>query len=237
MRTGVSTTGGLTRGGDGDGNDGDDPSSPFSRRDAVVEPLERGLTRALKRALSDEQNELLDDLRRAERAPDAKSLLPPLDAHEQRYRNVAEAPLVDAANAGAASVGHTDPIVGSSELAAGLAEDLVGGLRTRVAHALDTDPGDRAAIGDGVSAAYREVKTSLVEPLASHHVLAAYSTAASTHATAALSWVVDPEGGCCPDCADNGLAGPVGNGEAFPAGQHHPPAHSGCRCLMQPLDR
>ena len=36
----------------------------FEARDAALEPVERALTRSLKRALADEQNEVLDTLRR-----------------------------------------------------------------------------------------------------------------------------------------------------------------------------
>jgi len=42
----------------------------------------------------------------------------------------------------------------------------------------------------------------------------------------------------CPECEDNGLAGPVPKGRPFPTGHRHPPAHSGCRCLLAvTLDR
>ena len=44
-------------------------------------------------------------------------------------------------------------------------------------------------------------------------------------------WVFgDP--GPCPDCDDNSLAGPTAKGEPYPTGQHHPPAHAGCGCLL-----
>ena len=49
-----------------------------------------------------------------------------------------------------------------------------------------------------------------------------------------LRWVVDDDGGPCPDCDDNALAGPTPKGQPYPTGQPHPPAHAGCRCLLVP---
>ena len=48
-----------------------------------------------------------------------------------------------------------------------------------------------------------------------------------------VRWVVTTASGCS-DCEDNALAGAVSGTEAFPTGHAHPPAHSGCRCLIAP---
>jgi hypothetical protein len=47
-----------------------------------------------------------------------------------------------------------------------------------------------------------------------------------------LRWIVDDDGGPCPDCDDDALAGPTRKGDPFPTGQLHPPAHPGCRCVL-----
>ena len=47
-----------------------------------------------------------------------------------------------------------------------------------------------------------------------------------------VRWVVDPEGPCGPDCADNALAGPVEAGAAFPTGALHPPIDPSCTCWL-----
>jgi hypothetical protein len=44
--------------------------------------------------------------------------------------------------------------------------------------------------------------------------------------------VASDDGGPCPDCDDDALAGPTRKGDAFPTGQLHPPAHPGCRCVL-----
>jgi hypothetical protein len=49
-----------------------------------------------------------------------------------------------------------------------------------------------------------------------------------------IRWVVSGNPSPCPDCADNGLEGPVRSGATFPTGQAAPPAHAGCRCAVVP---
>lgn len=211
----------------------------FEQRNAAVEAHERALATALKRALSDEQNELLDGLRRARRPSAVGELLPPAEDQEQRYRTVAEGPLGGAfaagTSAGGSSKGGAEDGSGVAEVVAALAHDLVSGVRGRLERGVaDAGVEDEAATSKAVSAAYREWKSSRVEPLASHHVLAAHAAGAASIAKGGVRWVVDPEEGCTPDCADNALAGPLAAGEPFPTGHLRPPAHVGCRCLIVP---
>ncbi|MFN5651280.1 MAG: hypothetical protein ACK49M_07385, partial [Actinomycetes bacterium] len=65
---------------------------------------------------------------------------------------------------------------------------------------------------------------------------AAYNAGAylSLEPSTAIHWLVDAESACCGDCADNSLAGAVTKGQAFPTGDMHPMAHTGCRCLIGP---
>ena len=59
---------------------------------------------------------------------------------------------------------------------------------------------------------------------------------AAASADGKVRWVVTTASGCS-DCEDNALAGAVSGSEAFPTGHAHPPAHSGCRCLVAPATR
>jgi hypothetical protein len=85
-----------------------------------------------------------------------------------------------------------------------------------------------------VSACYREWKTQRLDALARAAAAAAFGRGAfaAVPAGVPLRWVVDDDGGPCPDCDDNALAGALPRGEAFPTGQLHPPAHPGCRCVL-----
>jgi hypothetical protein len=217
------------------------PSAPaaggdavFEARDAALEPLERALTRALKRALADEQNEVLDTLRRAKRTPSLDELMPSAESHAERFAAVAGDHLRAGVEVGAASQGGAAPEV--DELAHQFGADITDDVRARVGRALDSTGSDDEALVEAISATYREWKTSRSEPFARHHLAAAYALGAfSALDDGSQRWVVDVAEGGCPDCDDNALAGPTPKGERYPTGQAHPPAHMGCRCLVVPL--
>lgn len=202
-------------------------------RDAVLEPLVSVLARKVKRALQDEQNDVLDRLRLQRRLPTLDELL--LAEHDQvaRYADVAHDVLLDAARAGAGE--HP---VSVKSVAKALACDIVNSLRHRLARSVEETIGspDPEALGDGVSAAYREWKSSRIERLSADHLAAAHALGVyeATAPGTRLRWVVDDVDGPCPDCDDNSLAGPTPRGEGYPTGQPHPPAHAGCRCLLVP---
>ncbi|HET7490128.1 MAG TPA: DivIVA domain-containing protein [Acidimicrobiales bacterium] len=209
----------------------------LGRRDTAVEGIEPQLVRRLKRALQDEQNEVLDRLRSAKAGSPAAAVLPEPDAHAERYRQVAGELLQSAAAAGVAYVAQGEerpdtPDV--AEVAAGLASSLVEPLRRALERALGGD--DRASAGERVGAAYRECKAQRIEGLAGDAVVEAFSLGAlaALPPGAPSRWVVDDDGRPCPDCDDNALAGVTPAGDAFPTGQAHPPAHAGCRCLLAP---
>jgi hypothetical protein len=219
------------------------PLSPdeeiLQRRDDAVEPIVIGLARKLKRALQDEQNDLLDRLRsRSVKVAPGDVLLTPREQKE-RYWTVSLPFLKEAAMAGATFAGASEsaeiPDTSADGEAAELAAELVAPLRRRTESGLDElASGDESSLMDHVSAAYREWKGQRVERLAGDHVTAAFSRGelAVTSEGTELRWIVDDDGVHCPDCDDNALAGPLRRGERYPTGQVHPPAHSGCRCLL-----
>ncbi len=212
-------------------------------RDDLLDNLEAGLTRALKRVLGDEQNAVLDGLRRAGAAA-GPGVLPHPDAQAADYRDAAMPWLQQAARAGVGFV--SDPQSGTvaetahpalDAQAHALALDLVAPLRERLSRALagGADADDPTVVAESLRATYRQWKVSQVEECARHHVMAAFSVGAfaATSDFATLQWLVDDDGHC-PDCDDNVLAGPTPKGEPYPTGQLHPPAHPGCRCLLVP---
>jgi DivIVA domain-containing protein len=223
--------------------DGDE--ALLQRRDEITGPLEANLTRRLKRALQDDQNDLLDRLRGLRSSQKAASVvLPATDTHAARFREAGRPFLSEAVTAGVAFTTLLTPGLKTSEHLGGvdqatedLAEAIVDPLRRRLESVLAEGEGnDPVVLAEAVGGAYREWKTKRVEVVAADHIAAAFSAGAyaATPAATPLRWLVEDTDGPCPDCDDNALAGAQPRGEPFPTGQRHPPAHPGCRCLLIP---
>jgi cell division septum initiation protein DivIVA len=217
------------------------------RRDDAVGPITVALSRKLKRALQDDQNDLLDRLR-SRGTRQLLELLPPVADHEEHFRRAGVDLLDRAERAGTSflregreSEGRTNGSAGGEKgsvvLAGEMARAITDPLRRRLERSLGegADPED-ASLVDNVGAAYREWKGPRIERVAGDHVVAAFSRGELGVARegTALRWIVDDGDERCPDCDDNALAGPLPRGERYPTGQAHPPAHSGCRCLLAP---
>jgi len=217
------------------------------RRDAVIDPLVPDAVRAAKRVLQDEQNSLLDAIRRARGRYEPSRLLPPHEHQREAWLAILTPPM-DAAflggraasgkkrRAGAAParvVGHALAIV-----VTGLRDRLAVTIESVVAEGPYESPHElHRALGSAIGARYREWKGSELEARLRDAACAAYARGSFEAAGAGtpLRWVpADP--GRCPDCDDNALE-PTIKGSPFPTGQSHPPAHPGCRCLVVPLER
>ncbi len=217
----------------------------LQKRESAVVDLEVTLTRRLKRALQDEQNDVLDRLRNLRGDPTAERLLPDPDAQTARYSSAARPLLAQAASAGAAFALSELDAEGSApggepqidDLAAETGQGIVDPLRRRLEQAIARNAGDdQAVLVEALGAAYREWKTQRIERLSGDVLSAAFSRGSwqAVPEGTMLRWIVEDTDGPCPDCDDDALAGVLPKGEPFPTGQHHPPAHSGCRCLLVP---
>jgi hypothetical protein len=225
--------------------------SSRARRDALLEAAEAALVRHLKRALQDEQNTVLDELRR-QRRPAVTSVLPPVVEQFARFREAATATLGDAVTAGArfarADDGSDapDPTI-TADVATDITADVAAGLATEIAEPLhgrlerslegvgtDREP-DPAELAEALSSVYRQWRVQEIEGRARHAAAVAFARGAyaAYPEGGPLRWIVDDDGPC-PDCDDNALAGSVPKGQEFPTGQTRPPAHPGCRCLLVP---
>jgi DivIVA domain-containing protein len=223
---------------------GDSPDRELlARRDEALTETERSLGRRIKRELSDEQNELLDTVRRQKGTPDADAALPEHDEHRSRYRTAVLPSLVTAAQAGADLVGDSpDAAVGAkigtktSELAAELAAEIVDPLRDRLERCFSDTVGDRDELAERVRACYREWKGQRVDELVSRFALASANQGLLDRLAdgTLVHWVVDDGSTPSPDCDDNALAGDIPKGEVFPTGHTAPPISSTCRCLVAP---
>jgi hypothetical protein len=219
-----------------EGEDLDPETVVLRDRDTVLAGVERELGRRLKRVLADEQNEVLDLLRRG-RSVTFAEVVPAEDEHADRFAIAATSDLDTAAAHGAARVGG---VLGEScdELASRLGRSLVEPLRHRIERSFDDCDGDLEEVTERLRALYREWKGQHIGAAVRHFTAAAYAWGAYEAAPegAKLRWLVDRTGEACPDADDNALAGPVAKGTAFPTGDRCAPAHPGCRCLVVPAD-
>ncbi|MEZ5233393.1 MAG: DivIVA domain-containing protein [Acidimicrobiia bacterium] len=207
------------------------------KRDAVLAPTIRDLSRQLKLALSDQQNELLEASRNAKGQPDP--VVAPLTDMVAVYAQAAREALTTAWTLGRRSVlGAND----AADATGGAADEVAAEVRALADGIVDAllprlqggDPSEPWPV-DRVRAAYREVRSQRLGELVEHHVHRAYAggqLAAAAPGTRGR-WVCDT---CGPDCLDNALAGPLPFGEAYPTGHAAPPAFAGCRCALTVVD-
>jgi len=224
-----------------------DEETPFDQRDADLTPLIVASAKKLKRVLADEQNEVLDALRRREPVRELADLLPLPADHLARFRVAIVDDLLAAANAGASLVSPgrvarlTKPDATRAVQAgdAVLDEWLIVPLRERLDRCVADGDGDNAGIAKRVRAVYRECKTQHIDEQLDDVIRSAHGSGLFSviESGTAVDWVSDPSHAACADCNDNTLGGAVAAGVAFPTGHLFPPAHLGCRCLLLPAER
>ena len=225
----------------------------LDRRDELLEPAEKLLGRALKRLLSDEQNEVLDRVRRHKRSRiEVADLLGEQDATEGFTSKLSD-PYATAAVAGAkmwaelsgddsgepTEIDTTAAVVTDS--LESQVDELLGLRRAQLREVLEAhseagaDPGE---LVDRLRSAYRDLRTSSVDELAGDLATGGFAagTAVAAGPSAMWRWVPDNGGLPCADAEDNALEGPVACGAAFPTGDARPPAHPGCRCVVVPAE-
>jgi hypothetical protein len=187
-----------------------------------------------KRASQDEQNEVLDGLRRHKGRLSSAAILTAEPAHTASWLEVLR-PMLDTSysNGRAAAVGANgaeEEARCPDELASEVVAAVVGGLRERIAVAIDS--GDAEGATDRVNARFREWKSQQLDDLLMDALIGAFVGGRfdASPSGSMLQWVV-AEAGCCADCADNSLEF-VLKGAEFPTGHALPPAHPGCRCTI-----
>jgi len=208
----------------------------LAERARLVEEVEAVLLRRAKRALQDDQNEVLDHVRQRWGSEDGFELPP--EEPEQHRMVVAAAPLLEEVlRRGAAFAGGSVAVDEVERQAAAVARRMAVALcvplRRRVTDLL-ADAGSDVEAAERTGVAYREWRGSRIASLVGDAVVEAFSRGvlAAAGEGGATAWVVDDDGRPCPDCEDNALAGDVSVGATFPTGQNCPPAHPGCRCLL-----
>ena len=205
-------------------------------REAALVEVSEELSRRGKRALQDEQNDVLDGLRRQRGKIDLAKVLPGKEEQLSRWAHVLQPSVDQAYSLGAASA---DGSVGATPraLLSELAEGAVAPLRDRLTSSVESvdarTPADmEIAVAQRLGARYREWRGQELEEVLADSLAVAYSRGVydAVPDGTRLRWIPTHEGKC-PDCDDNSLEPTVKGGE-FPTGQKFPPAHPGCRCLL-----
>ena len=147
--------------------------------EAVV-PLILSASRKLKRVLADEQNELLDLLRRKEPVRTLDDLLPWEADQSARYSAAVEKDLVAAAVAGAqgGSDGRNPAIVRPAIDA--VTNDIISPLRDRLTRSIDKAAGVNSDLANEVRGIYREWKAHRIDEYVEEIVRLAYDRGALT---------------------------------------------------------
>jgi hypothetical protein len=239
---------------DEDQAEGADEIEPtlFDQRDDLLSPAAGELSRALKRSLRDEQNELLDAGRHLKKAGDAVTLVP----GEKMTERVAAAVGSSLDAAWRAGELFVDAVVGPSQagqtagtlqrnsevadIGRALAEEIVEPIRRRMEAGLEHAGSDDGAVNEAIGSAFRDWRAGRIDEVAgdyTHQVFARAIVHSSRARNSKVRWLVDDGDLECPDCDDNALAGPAIAGSLFPTGHSHPPVHPGCRCILVPISR
>jgi len=206
----------------------------LAARDEAVAKVRSALGRRAKRALQDEQNELLDALRTIKGRPTADAVLPSVETQGAAWAKVL-APGVDEVYRAAVRASAPDAVTEGvpDDVLLVLATELGAPLRERLVSAFSTGSADEDAnVAQRVGARYREWRMQALDGALGDAMVGAWArgTIDAAPDDARLRWVTPAEG-CCPDCDDDALE-TTARGEAFPTGQLAPPAHPGCRCLV-----
>jgi hypothetical protein len=175
----------------------------LTKRNRSVDPLLSSVVKRAKRTAQDDQNALLDAVRRFKGRPHADQVLPAADGALEKWTNVVRDAIDRAYSAGRTATGGP----GSSgageaapdELTRGSVIALVEPIRDRLATAIDAgDGGDTGGLVERIGARYREWKNQALEPTL-HELLGAAWARGVYDAVpdgATLWWVPAEEGQC-----------------------------------------
>ncbi|MGH1503974.1 MAG: DivIVA domain-containing protein [Acidimicrobiales bacterium] len=215
-----------------------DPGPHFGARDVALTRHGAGLRRAMKRALADDQSDILDRLQQARGRFSVGDLASDTDQLE-RYRVAAGDGLQALATAGAKHAGaRTKAAKEVRDVTDRLVDALVPSLRAKTEASIIAADGDVEEALEAVRAHYREARGNDLPELLDDAMMEAF--AAGVYAAipdgAPVEWITDPRVVASPDCHDNTFADDVAKPGEFPTGHSRPLGSPGCRCLVVARD-
>jgi DivIVA domain-containing protein len=209
-----------------------------TRRSKALDPLLPTLVKRSKRRAQDDQNGLLDSVRRHKGRPTSQQVLGEAEAARDAWAEVMRETLDRSYAAGRTATGAGPSSEGApTDLVADVAETVAFPLRERLVVAIDSGvEGDAGGLVERIGARYREWKNQSLEATLAEALATAWNRGVYDAAPDdAVLWWVPLATGRCSDCDDNALE-PTVKGKQFPTGQALPPAHPGCKCLLVPAD-
>ncbi len=210
--------------------------APFEARDSALVRIGPDLRRRMKRALADDQSEVLDGLRRGKRKLTVKDLPDP-EGSRQRFAKALETPLRQAASAGAKSLGGRVDEAVVEPLVERVSRSVMENVRSRVWESVTQTGGGREEVLEPIRSHYRDIRAAELPVLAEDALTEAFAVGAyeSVPEGSSVSWVLDPrEPTADPDCIDNAQTSPVSKPSTFASGHQLPPCGDRCRCLVLP---
>jgi hypothetical protein len=191
--------------------------------------------RSIRRALNDDQSDVLDRLRGG-RGTIEVSELPRFTDQIERYLQPLRDGLAPVALAGAKAGGRREIAAGVLDnLVVQLAKYIVDKVRIPVIREVEqvTDK-DREKLFEPIRAAYRDFRNTSLLDLADDALYESFAIGlyGAIPAGTSVIWLLDPRHDPDPVCEINaGRAGMV-KGEPFPSGHVRPLALPNCRCLV-----
>jgi DivIVA domain-containing protein len=216
----------------------------FAQRDEALSSIVVQFSRKLKRVLADEQNNVLEHLRKKRSSLEIDAILGSVEEHAKRYGDAISDEMMKAATEGAKSMksfGGSSKRISPKDLneivLVAISDSLVAKFRDDTRIAIGEAEGDRDILASLMRDVYRQWKMSSLDEHVDDIACSAFSCGAyfSLEPGITITWMVSPTQGCCAECDDNFLADDVVVGTDFPTGHRHPLAHAGCRCLVCPI--
>ena len=211
----------------------------FAARDLALSRSGPNFRRQLRRALNDDQSDVLDRLRAGRGSIEIEEL-PPFGDQIERYLAPLRRGLSEIAQAGARAGGRRELSAAALEnLVRQLARYIVDRVRIPTIQVLEEAPDqDRERILEPIRSLYREFRNIGLADLTEDALYEAFAIGLfdSIDASAPIQWVVDPRSDPDPVCEINRGRRDLVKGEVFPSGHARPLSLPGCRCLVMTAD-
>lgn len=213
----------------------------IERRDEELADIVLQMSRRVKRILQDDQNDLLDVLRKGgieELLKRVAELLSNFEHHGDALH-----PYLDQSRrVGAQFFVEWEDSTGTPSFALQRVGEellsLISELSLKRISALYSSLESGESLGQVslINSVYRDLRVQKVDEIVGDYINSAFNVGVrEIPGVINFNWTTFDLGGNCSDCDDNALANPNPKDEDFPTGHRIPPVHPGCRCMIIPI--